>query len=106
MTPRGFFWLPLLCVLQGCQTVPVTAQDIAAAARQKDAAGTCVSFNALLYGGIHVATISVDKGVLPHGDITISADCTVTFSSRTPAVQAPAAAPRADQAPGQVSARP
>lgn len=77
--------LLILVLLAGCATQGgyqgMTAEQLAALAKMKDANVQCIKGVTPITGQFLTILVSVDKGVIPEGGITVSPDCAVSVTN-------------------------
>ena len=70
--------------LTGCATAGyqgMSAEQIQALAKMKDANINCVKGNTVWTGQFLTVFVNVDKGVIPEGGVTVDGDCKVTLTN-------------------------
>lgn len=74
----------LAFVLSGCASTAgyqgMSAEQIAALAKMKDANINCIIGNSP-WGKVVTVYVNLDKGVIPSGGVTVDAECKVTLTS-------------------------
>ncbi len=74
----------LLTLLMGCASPGayqgMTAEQITALAKMKDANVACVILNAPWGRGV-TTFVNLDKGVIPSGTVTVDGECKVTMTN-------------------------
>ena len=72
-------------LIGGCATglgyQGMSADQIAALAKMKDANIQCIKGNTPMAGSFLIVMVNLDKGVIPEGGITASPDCAVTLTN-------------------------
>lgn len=84
---------PLLAAMSlayGCatSTAGMSAEQITASAKAKDANVVCVQGTGP-WGKASSVYVNVDKGVVASGQVTVDGECKVSYSNATPAKAAP-----------------
>jgi hypothetical protein len=59
----------------------MSADQLAALAKMKDANVNCTKGSTLLLGSFLTVFVNLDKGVIPEGGISVSPDCAVTVTN-------------------------
>jgi len=73
--------IALAGIFSGCGLLtPMSAEQLAAAAKDKNAAIVCGKGTGT-GGAANIVVVNADKGVVTNGTITVDGDCKVTFSN-------------------------
>lgn len=85
---RKFIVVVAFALLAGCAGAPgyqgMTAEQIAALAKMKDANVACTIVNTPWGRGV-ATFMNVDRGVIAKGAVTVDGDCKVTVTNEQPA---------------------
>lgn len=77
--------IAILFILSACANQGgyqgMSADQIAALAKMKDANVNCTKGSTVAFGNFFAVFVNLDKGVIPEGGITVSPDCAVSVTN-------------------------